>query len=189
MRKIILLIILLALTSCHEEKVIDGFTVQIAGPGLATLALIASATGTGVSMYQSHQQQKAAQEQAEYQADVAEAQAKSERLAAIQDAEQMAKRRRAKISEFTTMQAGTGTELSGSPLLALEDLSLELSKDIEGAYSQRLTRASQASQQGILYGKKASSYSPGMAAATAGLQGVGNLGSQYASFKGAGLLE
>ena len=166
----------------------------------AVISIGATALSTGVGVYSSIQQGKAAQKQANYQADVArqnqelaEQQASAERMAGYEEA-QATRRRAAQVIGSQRAAAGASGAVVdfGSNLDLQADTAGQAEIDAINAYNKGIDSAYNTQIQAWNYGQQAEGYKmQGQAAKQAGylnaastaLGGIADMGSTWAGYK------
>jgi len=162
--------------------------------------IAASVIGAGISVYGNIQQGKAAKQAADYNAQVQENQAESLRMQRSADLErtmkmrsQMREQKRRKLSGVKTGFAGAGVlTTGGSPLDSLIDADTQLTLSMTNETERRIGRTDAMARQATLLSSKANmtrweganaKSQSKLAAAGAGVKGVGNAAGSYMSFK------
>lgn len=149
---------------------------------LTYASMAAALAGAGASAYSSYQQGKSAQEQAEYNAKQAEAQASDAQLRGGIAANQKRQEVRRTIAAQQTKLAANGVETSsGSALNLMADTSREGELDAQTAYANAMREAYGYQSQATAYrysGKTAMSNAYGQAAGSL-LSGAGTAMSKW----------
>jgi hypothetical protein len=160
-------------------------TMMYAGIAMA-ISAVATGVGTYVSVQGQRQAAKAAEQTAEYNAQVQRTQAAQEMEVAKENARRKARENARLLGRQRALVAQSGLVMEGTPLAILGESATVLQRDIMdiGYEAQMRSRTLQAGASMSLWEGKQQSSAMKTQALTTGLQGAASIAGGYLNYKG-----
>jgi len=154
--------------------------------GIAVASMVVTGVGTYVSVQGQRQAAKAAEQTAEYNAQVQRTQAAQEMEVAKENARRKARENARLLGRQRALVAQSGLVMEGTPLAILGESATVLQRDIMdiGYEAQMRSRSLQAGASMSLWEGKQQSSALKTQALTTGIQGASSIASGYLNYKG-----